>query len=161
MLGILLLSIIITWSIFAKKELMPALQSVWFIPHIAAYIFAYAVLCCAFLCVLCGKIFASLRFIQLVKIGTISLGLGLCFGALWAKKAWGEYWSWDIKETAALVTWLFFLLYLHLQKVKKINKKLLLLIFILGFLSLQFTWFGVKYLPASKKSPHTFYSVKE
>jgi len=161
MLGILLLSIIITWIIFAKKELMPALQSVWFIPHIAAYIFAYAVLGYAFLCVLCGKIFASLRLEQLVKIGTISLGFGLCFGALWAKKAWGEYWSWDIKEAAALITWLLFLLYLHLQKMKKINKKLLLLIFILGFLSLQFTWFGVKYLPASKKSPHTFYSVKE
>jgi len=181
MLVILFISIFITWTFFAKKELIPALQSVWFIPHITAYIFAYTVLSCAFIMVLFewlyifttkgAKIFLKVHekiksaqnfpdtFLnQIVIIGTISLGLGLCFGALWAKKAWGQYWSWDIKETTAVITWLIFLLYFHLQKIKKIKRKILFIIIIIGFLSLQFTWYGVKYLPTAKKSPHTFYS---
>jgi len=187
-LGILGLSILITCIIFAKKELMPALQSVWFIPHIAAYIFAYTVLGCAFIIILfewfyfvtakCAKFFRKMRkdlkpmhnftkinslhlIKQMVTIGTASLGIGICLGALWAKKAWGQYWSWDIKETAALITWAIFLLYIHLQKIKKINRKILWVIVIIGFLSLQFTWYGVRFLPASKKSPHTFYEGKK
>jgi len=164
-----------------SQVLMPALQSVWFIPHVAVYMFAYAVIGCAFIlgilelfshfffaknrCAFVVK--KEMKKIQmniskcnlLIKIGTTALGIGLCLGALWAKKAWGQYWSWDIKETTALISWAIFLLYLHLQKNTKINRKILLIILILGFLSLQFTWYGVKYLPVSKKSPHTFYST--
>jgi ABC-type transport system involved in cytochrome c biogenesis permease subunit len=168
-----------------SQELMPALQSVWFIPHVTIYMFAYAVIGCAFILVIlefmnhkgnkgCTKntnlsvLCEKHRFLSskenkikcdlLVKIGTAALGIGLCFGALWAKKAWGQYWSWDIKETAALITWLIFLLYIHLQKHTKINRKFLWIIIIIGFLSLQFTWYGVKFLPVSNKSPHIFYS---
>jgi ABC-type transport system involved in cytochrome c biogenesis permease subunit len=97
----------------------------------------------------------------LVEIGSVALGLGLCFGALWAKKAWGQYWSWDIKETAALITWGIFVLYIHLQKIEKISRKFSLILIIIGFLSLQFTWYGVKYLPNSQKSPHTFYNEQK
>jgi cytochrome c biogenesis factor len=97
---------------------------------------------------------------QFIKIGTIAMGIGICLGAIWAKKAWGQYWSWDIKETAALITWFIFLLYLHLQKLTKINRKYLLIIVIIGFMSLLFTWFGVNYLPSAQKSPHTFYTAQ-
>jgi len=155
-----------------SKMLMPALQSIWFIPHVAIYMFAYAVIGCAF-------VLGILELFQywgvigrgntptnvtakcdlLIQIGTVALGIGMCLGAIWAKKAWGQYWSWDIKEIAALITWLIFLLYIHLQKLTKISRKFLLIILILGFLSLQFTWYGVKYLPATKKSPHLFYST--
>jgi ABC-type transport system involved in cytochrome c biogenesis permease subunit len=147
-----------------SQVLFPALQSVWFIPHVAVYMFAYSVTGTAFVL---GMIeLFSIKKIPiniikcnlLVKTGTTLLGIGLCLGALWAKKAWGQYWSWDIKETAALITWLIFLLYLHLQKNTKINRKILLIILMTGFLSLQFTWYGVKFLPASQKSPHTFYN---
>jgi ABC-type transport system involved in cytochrome c biogenesis permease subunit len=162
-----------------SQVLMPALQSVWFIPHVAIYMFAYSVIGCAF-------VLAVLELLQffnhkghknhplpppkeengtkdtrcnlLVQIGATALGIGLCLGALWAKKAWGEYWSWDIKETAALITWAIFLLYIHLQKIKNINRKFLLILIIIGFLSLNFTWYGVKFIPASQKSPHLFYS---
>jgi len=164
-----------------SKVLMPALQSVWFIPHVAIYMFAYAVIGCAFvLGVLelfsskknmqkissntcntpCEKSLQSLRLDTLVTLGTVALGIGMCLGSIWAKKAWGQYWSWDIKETAALITWAIFVLYLHLQNLKKINRKILLLIVIIGFLSMNFTWYGVKFLPVAKKSPHTFYSSK-
>jgi len=149
--------------------LMPALQSVWFIPHVAVYMFGYAVIGCAFILGIWELFFtakdakkaqsAQKRLDLLVRIGIIALGIGLCLGALWAKKAWGQYWSWDVKEVAALITWLIFLLYIHLQKLTKVNRKVLLIILMIGFLSLQFTWYGVKFLPATQKSPHSFYSV--
>ena len=152
-----------------SKALMPALQSVWFIPHVAVYMFGYAVIGCAFILGIWELFFtakdakkaqsAQKRLDLLVRIGIIALGIGLCLGALWAKKAWGQYWSWDVKEVAALITWLIFLLYIHLQKLTKVNRKVLLIILMIGFLSLQFTWYGVKFLPATKKNPHSFYSV--
>ncbi|MCL2436175.1 MAG: cytochrome c biogenesis protein CcsA [Lentimicrobiaceae bacterium] len=149
-----------------SKVLMPALQSVWFIPHVVVYMFGYAVIGC-------GVVLGVLEFFRstqmtrmtqiytdlLVRIGTVALGVGLCLGALWAKKAWGQYWSWDVKEVAALVTWVIFLLYIHLQKFTRINRKVLLIILMIGFLALQFTWYGVKLLPDTKKSPHSFYDV--
>ncbi|MCL1850749.1 MAG: cytochrome c biogenesis protein CcsA [Bacteroidetes bacterium] len=165
-----------------SQVLMPALQSVWFIPHVATYMFAYAVIGCAFVVAVLellkfsnhkghkeppptlSKRWESTKDTKcnlLVQIGTTALGIGLCLGALWAKKAWGQYWSWDIKETAALITWAIFLLYIHLQKNTKINRKILFIILMIGFLSLNFTWYGVKFLPASQKSPHTFYNTTE
>jgi ABC-type transport system involved in cytochrome c biogenesis permease subunit len=155
-----------------SQTLMPALQSGWFIPHVAVYMFGYAAIGCAVVLGILDFYFINhkghkghtkentIKCNQLVKIGAAALGIGLCLGALWAKKAWGQYWSWDIKESAALITWAIFLLYLHLQKLTKINRKILWVILIIGFLSLNFTWLGVKYLPAAKKSPHTFYSAE-
>lgn len=54
-----------------------------------------------------------------------TLGMGFCFltlgilsGAVWANETWGSYWSWDPKETWALITWLIFALYLHTRFIK-------------------------------------------
>jgi len=145
----------------------PVLQSVWFIPHVAAYFIAYLLMGGAVVLAvveLCNarreKSLCALWLNRTVKAGTFFLGIGLCLGAIWAKKAWGLYWSWDIKETFALITWGIFLLYLHLQKIKNISRKILCIIVIIGFSSLLFTWFGVNYLPSAQKSPHTFYGVK-
>jgi ABC-type transport system involved in cytochrome c biogenesis permease subunit len=160
-----------------SQVLMPVLQSILFIPHVAIYMFAYAVVGCAFILGVLelfqrgrrdktrlaptDNITSNIaKCNQLIKIGTIALAIGMCFGAIWAKKAWGQYWSWDIKETAALITWAIFLLYLHLQKLTKINRKILLIILMIGFLSLQFTWYGVKFLPSAQKSPHLFYNTR-
>lgn len=54
---------------------------------------------------------------------TISLGfplltMGIISGAVWANEAWGSYWSWDPKETWALITWLTFAIYLHVRLTK-------------------------------------------
>jgi len=176
----LLASVFVIITIFKpeiqSQVLMPALQSVWFIPHVVVYMFGYAVIGCTVVlevlklfqqmgntcdCRDRARLVSTMDIVKidiLIKIGTTALGIGLCLGALWAKKAWGQYWSWDIKETTALITWAIFILYLHLQKNRKINRKFLLIILIIGFLSLQFTWYAVKYLPVAKKSPHTFYS---
>ena len=153
-----------------SQVLMPALQSVWFIPHVAVYMFAYAAIGCATVLAILELIYfkhkgrkeftmeIEIKCNVLIKIGTAALGIGLCLGAIWAKKAWGQYWSWDIKETAALITWAIFLLHIHLQKITKINRKFLSILVLIGFLSLQFTWYGVNYLPTTQKSMHLFYS---
>jgi hypothetical protein len=52
----------------------------------------------------------------LVSIGFAFLTMGIVMGALWAKEAWGDYWTWDPKETWAAVTWMAYLLYLHARE---------------------------------------------
>jgi ABC-type transport system involved in cytochrome c biogenesis permease subunit len=46
------------------------------------------------------------------------LTIGIISGAVWANEAWGAYWSWDPKETWALITWLVFAIYLHSRLLK-------------------------------------------
>jgi ABC-type transport system involved in cytochrome c biogenesis permease subunit len=82
-----------------------------------------------------------------VGIGYPFYTLGaLIFGAIWAEQAWGRYWSWDPKETWALVTWLVYTLYLHLRLVRRNTSSLPPIIVILGFLIALFTFLGVNYL---------------
>lgn len=50
-----------------------------------------------------------------VAIGLPLISLGIITGAAWAKEAWGAYWQWDPKETAALCTWIVYLAYMHLH----------------------------------------------
>jgi len=64
-----------------------------------------------------------LESIDNLSYRTISLGfplltIGIISGAVWANEAWGSYWSWDPKETWALVTWLVFASYLHARITK-------------------------------------------
>jgi ABC-type transport system involved in cytochrome c biogenesis permease subunit len=70
----------------------------------------------------------------------------LVFGAVWAEHAWGRYWSWDPKETWALITWLTYTVYLHVRFILKKRRKLAAVISIAGFAFTLFTFFGVNYL---------------
>lgn len=141
-----------------SKSLMPALQSAWFVPHVIVYMFAYAMMGAV-------TIFALYLWLRkydatdeelgvcdnLVRIGWAFLSLGMVMGALWAKEAWGDYWTWDPKETWALATWLSYLLYLHLRpRTKDQNITFALLIF--SFLLLQMCWYGINYLPSAQGS---------
>jgi ABC-type transport system involved in cytochrome c biogenesis permease subunit len=65
---------------------------------------------------------------------------------IWAEQAWGSYWSWDPKETWALVTWLTYTLYLHLRFIRGARGKLTALVAVIGFILTMFTFFGVNYL---------------
>ena len=146
-----------------SKSLMPALQSVWFVPHVIVYMFAYAMMGAVTL----FAIYLWLRKREaereelgvcdnLVRIGWAFLTLGMIMGALWAKQAWGDYWTWDPKETWAAATWLSYLLYLHLRpRLKDNNIAFALLIF--SFLLLQMCWYGINYLPSAQGvSVHTY-----
>ncbi len=148
-----------------NKTLMPALQSVWFIPHVIVYIIAYAFLAGAALVAIKGlfqnyKTKLDKSIIQLadnlVYLGYAFITMGLIFGALWAKQAWGNYWTWDPKETWAFITWLGYLVYLHYRfnHPYKVIGPLWILAF--SFLILLICWFGINYLPSAQNSVHVY-----
>lgn len=139
--------------------LMPALQSVWFIPHVAVYMFSYALLGCATLLAVYQlfvreDIYPAID--RLVYAGVAFFTIGMLTGALWAKEAWGEYWSWDAKESWAAVTWMMYMLAIHLRLMGKTDKRLSGAILLLAFLALQMCWYGVNYLPSAADSVHIY-----
>ena len=143
------------------ESLMPALQSAWFIPHVSVYMFSYSLLGCATLLAICGIANSKLELRDVVEkllYGGIGLfTVGMLTGALWAKDAWGAYWSWDAKEAWAATTWGLFLLAIHLpaRQTRRSNVAYYLIV-IAAFLSLQMCWYGVNYLPSAKESVHTY-----
>ena len=142
------------------QTLMPALQSPWFIPHVTVYMFSYSFLGCAFLIALVGLFTTKNNVMSaadtLVYIGMAFLTFGMLSGALWAKEAWGHYWNWDPKETWALITWLSYMLYIHLRLMGRCSRKTLCLLLIFSFLCLQMCWWGVNYLPTAADSVHIY-----
>ena len=66
----------------------------------------------------------------------------IILGAVWAEIAWGTYWSWDPKETAALVTWLIYGAYLHARVVRDWRGRKAAWLLIVGFVAVLFTYFG-------------------
>lgn len=143
-----------------SETLMPALQSGWFVPHVTVYMFSYAFFGCTFLLALVGLVRRSGSYLPAVDNLTVAgiafFTIGMLFGSLWAKEAWGNFWTWDPKETWAAVTWLVYLLYLHLRREKKAKPALLYVCLIVAFLSLQMCWYGINYLPAAQNSVHTY-----
>lgn len=71
---------------------------------------------------------------------------GLFFGAIWAKHAWGRYWGWDPKETFMLVTWLVYVLYLHVRIQRNWRGRRSAWIAVIGFILALFTFAGVNFL---------------
>ena len=148
-----------------SKTLMPALQSPWFAPHVIVYMFAYAILGAA------TVMAAYLLFFKkeettaeemdisdnLVYVGLAFMTFGMLFGALWAKEAWGHYWSWDPKETWAAITWLAYLVYVHYRRMPTHHPKLALWTLLVAFVLLQMCWWGINYLPSAQgTSVHTY-----
>ena len=83
--------------------------------------------------------------------------LGLLSGALWAKEAWGHYWSWDPKETWAAITWFCYLSYIHYRLHRKTSYSIALIMLLISFLLLQMAWYGINYLPSAQGvSVHTY-----
>jgi len=81
---------------------------------------------------------AALAGLALLIVGTV-------LGALWAKAAWGAYWSWDPKETWALITIIVYGLYAVLRQ-RGLKGEDAAYLSILGFLAVIFTYVGVSYL---------------
>ncbi|MFH1897935.1 MAG: cytochrome c biogenesis protein [Candidatus Desantisbacteria bacterium] len=131
--------------------LMPALQSHWLEFHVATCFLGYAAFALAFgisvVYLFLKKDTDVLDEItyKSITFGFIFLTLGIITGAVWAKYAWGRYWSWDPKETWALITWLIYALYFHLRTIGW-RKKKLAWIAIIGFLAVIFTYLGVTFL---------------
>lgn len=154
------------------RSLMPALQSLWFVPHVTVYIFSYSLFGCAFLLAIASLWQHTGSFLtsadRLVTIGLAFLTFGMLSGAIWAKQAWGHYWSWDPKETWAAATWCAYLIYLHrrlrrnpssashpcLPTSSRYRTDSLWLV--IGFLLLQMCWYGVNFLPWATSSLHRY-----
>lgn len=146
-----------------NKSLMPALQSLWFIPHVILYMFAYAMLGASTALAVHLLLLPKQRTRQLlicdhlVCMGLSFMTLGMLCGGLWAKDAWGHYWSWDPKETWAAITWFSYLIYVHMRIGIRNRVRLALYVLLISFLFLQMCWWGINYLPASQGSIHTLY----
>lgn len=147
------------------KSLMPALQSIWFVPHVIVYMFAYALLAASSLAALKalwmerrGKSWIEIPDLadNFVYLGFAFLTMGLLFGALWAKEAWGHYWTWDPKETWAFITWTAYLIYIHYRYRHNDRQKQAMWILVVSFALLMVCWFGVNYLPSAQFSVHTY-----
>ena len=142
------------------KGLMPALQSAWFMPHVAVYMFSYALLGVATLMAIYYLIKRNDDILpaidNLLGGGLALFTVGMLTGALWAKQAWGEYWSWDAKECWAGATWFLYLVAIHLRLLHPKGVQKYCIVLIVAFLSLQMCWYGVNYLPSAEKSIHSY-----
>lgn len=143
-----------------SQTLMPALQSPWFVPHVIVYLFSYAALGVSCIVAIKELFVPSQNGLQLadnlVYIGVSFLTLGLLFGALWAKEAWGHYWTWDPKETWAFLTWTGYILYIHYRFYHPKEDKKAMILLASAFIVLLTCWFGVNYLPTAQNSVHTY-----
>ena len=137
-------------------QLMPVLQSPLLSVHVMVIMFAYALFGLMALIAIEGitahcqgdsRQTAQLAALsQLLLYPAVALiAIGIFIGAVWANVSWGRYWSWDAKETWALITMLIYSAPLH-SDLKWIGKPLHLHIYmLLAFLSVLMTYFGVNY----------------
>lgn len=91
-----------------------------------------------------------------ISFGFPLLTIGIIAGAVWANEAWGSYWSWDPKETWALITWLVFASYLHARITKTWQGEKPAIIASIGFIVVWICYLGVNFLG---KGLHTYGQV--
>lgn len=154
------------------QPLTPALRSRWLAGHVIACFLAYGAIAvaaisgAAYLLVSrkskCGKC-ASCKCTRqadaldgitdkAITFGFLLLTIGIIAGAVWANSAWGSYWSWDPKETWALITWLIYAVYLHARHMRGWRGKRAAWIAVTGFAAVIFTYVGVSFLLGGKHS---------
>lgn len=103
----------------------PALQSVFFIPHILCYMFSYSLAAVGALIALRALVKKENHDPVLSVIARLLfpfMTAGLFFGAVWADQVWGEFWAWDVKECWSLSAWLNYLTALHLYRRPGLKK---------------------------------------
>ena len=83
---------------------------------------------------------------RVIGLGFPFLTIGIIAGGVWANEAWGSYWSWDPKETWALITWLVFAAYLHARITKNWQGKRTAILGSLGFFVIWVCYLGVNFL---------------
>jgi cytochrome c-type biogenesis protein CcsB len=83
---------------------------------------------------------------RIIGLGFPLLTIGIISGGVWANEAWGSYWSWDPKETWALITWLVFATYLHARITKGWEGKKTAILGGLGFFVIWICYLGVNFL---------------
>ena len=152
----------ILWYTFDRQAhniqpLVPALQSYWMKIHVPANFVGYgafslaAMVASAFLLVQKGVLATRLPSLDVlddlmyksIAVGFAFFTIATILGAMWAAEAWGGYWSWDPKETWALIVWLNYAAWLHLRMVKGLRGALLAWWALIGLLVTTFAFLGV------------------
>ena len=141
-------------------ELMPALRSFWFGIHIGSAVFSYA----AFILAGCvglrylltrrkeeqdgARRLAQMDYLtyRLVGFGFLLLTVVILSGAIWAEQAWSAFWTWDPKETWALITWIIYAVYLHLRLRRRKDAAFLAWYVLIAVPVVFFTFAGVNTL---------------
>ena len=141
-------------------ELMPALRSSWFVFHIGSATISYS----AFIVAGCiglryllmnkkGREEDELKLKQmdwlsyrLIALGVLMLTVTILSGALWAEEAWSSFWSWDPKEVWALITWIIYIVYLHLRLRNKKQGRVMAWYAVIAVPVVLFTFAGVNTL---------------
>lgn len=150
------------------NDLMPALRSAWFTIHIGAAVFSYAAFtvsgCIGVTYLVRLKKSGSMKetdewilsddkLIQmdymsyrLIALGFLLLTVVILSGCIWAEQAWSSFWSWDPKETWALITWIVYAIYLHQRLRRNWSGKRMAIFAIVAVIIVLFTFIGVNTL---------------
>ena len=164
-LGAIVLTLIVAMAVYVwllpadmreVNALIPALQNPPLMTvHVGMAILAYATFAVAFAAAVLfliadrwhvawlpsADLLDDLGF-RAVTVGFPAMSLVLILGSVWAYRAWGTYWQWDPKETAALFTWLIYGVYLHTRSLRGWRGSRSALILLVAFAAVIFTYFG-------------------
>lgn len=163
--GVVLFVSSLNWMDPEITPLVPVLKSPWLMFHVATLMMAYGFLGIGCMIATTNLIAASFRtsknkdminkrIVGLSIVTELSLIIGLALmmvgiflGAVWANESWGRYWSWDPKETWALITAIIYAIVLHVRWFEKGSNNFRFNLFSQwAFLSVIMTYFGVNYL---------------
>lgn len=152
----------ILWYTFDRhangiQPLVPALQSYWMKIHVPANFVGYgsfsvaAMVASAYLLANKGVLSSRLPSLEVlddvmyksIAVGFAFFTIATILGAIWAAEAWGGYWSWDPKETWALIVWLNYAAWLHLRMVKGLRGPVLAWWALIGLVVTTFAFLGV------------------
>jgi len=151
-----------------SSPLVPSLQSNWLMMHVSMMMFSYSVL-------ILGSLLSILMLVlsktknttsslnsfttnqnlitnldnwsyRTIGLGFPLLTIGIISGAVWANEAWGSYWSWDPKETWALITWLIFAAYIHARLSKGWGGEKAAILGSCGFFVVWICYLGTNFL---------------
>lgn len=134
-------------------NLMPVLASPWLSLHVSVVMMGYALLAFTMLTGIMGLCLPR-QATQLMLLGRLllypavfCLGIGIFLGAVWANQSWGAYWSWDPKETWALITFMTYAIAFHNHSLPWLSKPRHFHWFCtLAFLTVLMTYFGVNFV---------------
>ncbi len=139
------------------QPLVPALQSWWMKIHVPANFIGYgtfalaSMVAVAYLLKSKGMLVERLPALEVlddmmykaIAVGFAFFTVATILGALWAAEAWGGYWSWDPKETWALIVWLNYAAWLHMRLMKGLRGQVAAWWALIGLLVTTFAFLGV------------------
>jgi cytochrome c-type biogenesis protein CcsB len=161
---ILMALLVISYAITRPAEehqihsLLPVLRSGWLQVHVISSVLAFGLLAVAAGVAIARlwpqvPVVDELFYVKLdsdimraVNLGFLWLTMSLLAGAIWARAAWGRYWGWDPKESWTLVTWLWYLLVLHLRPLPRWRGRPVAVLVLIGLLVLVFGFIGTPWL---------------